>query len=294
MGRDHLPGHRFAKLGGALEEYGANIRKYWLPIFFLLILAPLTITVPHVLLDSNNPSGAIEAPELETSSNGELLIILDGVGENVMLNYDMMPELNSKRAEAALLDLRTGPLTLSATCVSELMTGVPNSPIDGLRNFNLDHPGGPDPWTLAANDDQYSVGMVGSYVLGNMYGEHDNIEFIDTFQGHADYYEGDEDNSDKWGAYMGVERTIKHWVDRNNCTDVVVDTLPDIDPDDGSIVITHKYSSKENGNQVWFYKVINGQHEWPPGWPEKSGNGDLNTSEEIWKFFQEDIENRGL
>ena len=80
----------------------------------------------------------------------------------------------------------------------------------------------------------------------------------------------------------------------NNCTDVVVDTLPDIDPDDGSIVITHKYSSKENGNQVWFYKVINGQHEWPPGWPEKSGNGDLNTSEEIWKFFQEDIENRGL
>ena len=179
-----------------MEEYGANIRKYWLPIFFLLILAPLTVTVPHVLLDSNNPTGAIEAPELETTSNGLLLIILDGVGENVMLNYDMMPELNSKRAEAALLDLRTGPLTLSATCVSELMTGVPNSPIDGLRNFNLDHPGGPDPWTLAANDDQYSVGMVGSYVLGNMYGEYDNIEFIDTFQGHADYYEGDEDTSE--------------------------------------------------------------------------------------------------
>ena len=156
----------------------------------------MTVTVPHVLLDSNNPTGSIDAPELETTSEGFLLIILDGVGENVMLNYDMMPELNSKRSEAALLDLRTGPLTLSATCVSELMTGVPNSPIDGLRNFNLDHPGGPDPWTLAANDEQYSVGMVGSYVLGNMYGGNEQIEFIDTFQGHADYYEGDADTSE--------------------------------------------------------------------------------------------------
>ena len=160
------------------------------------MLAPMTVTAPHVLLDSNNPTGVVEAPELETTSEGLLLIILDGVGENIMLNYDMMPELNAKRAEAALLDLRTGPLTLSATCVSELMTGVPNSPIDGLRNFNLDHPGGPDPWTLAANDGRYSVGMVGSYVLGNMYEDNPEIEFVDTFQGHADYYEGDEDTSE--------------------------------------------------------------------------------------------------
>ena len=179
-----------------MEEYSAKIRKFWLPIVLLLMLAPMTVTAPHVLLDSNNPTGAVDAPELETTSEGLLLIILDGVGENIMLNYDMMPELNAKRAEAALLDLRTGPLTLSATCVSELMTGVPNSPIDGLRNFNLDHPGGPDPWTLAANDERYSVGMVGSYVLGNMYEDNPEIEFVDTFQGHADYYEGDEDTSE--------------------------------------------------------------------------------------------------
>ena len=179
-----------------MEEYSAKIRKYWIPIVFLLMLAPMTVTVPHVLLDSNNPTDSVEAPVLETTSEGLLLIILDGVGENIMLNYDMMPELNAKRPEAALLDLRTGPLTLSATCVSELMTGVPNSPIDGLRNFNLDHPGGPDPWTLAANDERYSVGMVGSYVLGNMFGENQQIEFIDTFQGHADYVEGDEDTSE--------------------------------------------------------------------------------------------------
>ena len=145
-----------------------------------------------------------------------------------------------------------------------------------------------------------AIAPITGCMMGWIYNSCNENNPVPVFQVHgtADnttYYKGDEDNSDKWGAYMGVERSIKHWVDRNNCTDVVVDTLPDIDPDDGSIVITHKYSShKENGNQVWFYKVINGDHEWPPGWPEKSGNGDLNTSEEIWKFFQEDIENRGL
>ena len=185
-----------ASLGDMMEETGAIVRKYWLPIVILLILGPMAVTVPHVILDSDNPNGSIEAPDLETSSDGFLLIILDGVGENIMLDYDMMPELNARRVDSAVVNLRTGPLTLSATCVSELMTGVPNSPIDGLRNFNLEHPGGLDPWILAANDETYSVGMVGSYVLGNMYGEKEGIEFIDTFQGHSDYYEGDEDTSE--------------------------------------------------------------------------------------------------
>ena len=156
----------------------------------------MAVTVPHVILDSDNPTGSIEAPDLEMSSDGFLLIILDGVGENIMLDYDLMPELNARRVDSAVFNVRTGPLTLSATCVSELMTGVPNSPIDGLRNFNLEHPGGLDPWILAANDEEYSVGMIGSYVLGNMYGEKEGIEFIDTFQGHSDYYEGDEHTSE--------------------------------------------------------------------------------------------------
>ena len=60
------------------------------------------------------------------------------------------------------------------------------------------------------------------------------------------------------------------------------------------IVITNKYTGGINGNQVWFYKVINGDHEWPPGWPKRSGNGDLDTSEEIWKFFVTDMKNRGV
>jgi polyhydroxybutyrate depolymerase len=93
---------------------------------------------------------------------------------------------------------------------------------------------------------------------------------------------------------MGVETTISFWVDRNECSGSNVDTLPDVDKNDGSIVIAEKHTGGINNNEVWFYKVINGDHEWPPGWPERSGNGDLNTSEEIWMFFQHTIDTWSL
>ena len=109
-----------------------------------------------------------------------------------------------------------------------------------------------------------------------VHGTKDNITF----------YEGDEENRDKWGAYMGVESTIQFWVDRNQCTISIIDTLLDVDKTDGSYIIREKHANGINNNEVWFYKVINGGHDWPQSWPQDSGNQDLNTSEEIWKFFQ--------
>jgi polyhydroxybutyrate depolymerase len=105
------------------------------------------------------------------------------------------------------------------------------------------------------------------------------------------YYDGDEENRDEWGAYMGVERTINLWIERNECSNTSVDTLPDIDKNDGSIVIAQKNTGGKNNNEVWFYKVIGGDHEWPQGWPKNSGNQDLNTSAEIWNFFQHSMKN---
>ena len=144
-----------------------------------------------------------------------------------------------------------------------------------------------------------AIAPITGCMMGWIYESCDQNDPIPVFQVHgtADnttLYEGDEDNSDNWGAYMGVERSIALWTKRNKCKTVNIDTLPDTDPNDGSIVVTHKYSNGVNGNQVWFYKVINGDHEWPPGWPKRSGNGDLNTSEEIWKFFVSDMKNRGV
>ena len=108
---------------------------------------------------------------------------------------------------------------------------------------------------------------------------------------HTTYYDGDEENRDEWGAYMGVERTINLWIERNECSNTSVDTLPDIDKNDGSIVIAQKNTDGKNNNEVWFYKVIGGDHEWPQGWPKNSGNQDLNTSAEIWNFFQHSMKN---
>ena len=141
-----------------------------------------------------HPGGEIPFPQnISTESEGFVLIVLDGIGRENFLDSELMPEINRYRDFSATVNIETGPLTLSATCISEMMTGVPNAPINGLRNFDLTHPGQKDPWLLAAADEKYNVAMVGSYVMGNLYKKFDDINFVNTFKGHSDYYEGDQD-----------------------------------------------------------------------------------------------------
>ena len=142
----------------------------------------------------DNPDGEIPFPQnISAESKGFVLIVLDGVGRENFLDPELMPEINNYRDYSSTVNIETGPLTLSATCISEMMTGVPNAPINGLRNFDLSHPGQNDPWLLAAEDDRYNVAMVGSYVMGNLYKKFDDINFVNTFKGHSDYYQGDKD-----------------------------------------------------------------------------------------------------
>ena len=172
--------------------------------FALLFLLPTFITVPFMLSDPTNPEGMIDYPnEVQMESDGFLMIILDGVGRNQLLDKTQFSGLDSVLGLPAVLEVETGPLTLSATCISELMTGVPNSPVDGLKNFDLGHPGGEDPWILAQDDQRFSVGFIGSYVIGNLYDSHRHIEFVNTFKGHGDFYEGDED----------TEEVLQSWLD---------------------------------------------------------------------------------
>lgn len=173
----------------------------------ILIILPVSHTVPHVLMAPENPDGEIPFPlEISTESQGFVLIVLDGVGSEYFLNSDLMPGINSHRHYSATVDITTGPLTLSATCISEMMTGVPNAPINGLRNFDLKHPGNSDPWLLAANDSRYEVGIVGSYVMGNLYDDFNKIDFENTFKGHSDYYEGDKDTLDVATEWLAESR----------------------------------------------------------------------------------------
>ncbi len=94
------------------------------------------------------------------------------------------------------------------------------------------------------------------------------------------YWAGDINNNQGWGPYYDVLTTFNFWVQLNNCTESIVDTLPNTNTSDGSYVVAHKHWN-DNNNQVWLYEVVNGGHDWPGDW----GNMDINASEEIWNFF---------
>lgn len=262
----------------------------------LMLIIPLFVTAPHVLLDSETPEGITIRPPSshEPLSEGFILIILDGVGEGWMLDEESMPLLNERRESGATLHLRTGPLTLSATCVSEIMNGVPNSPSDGLRNFNLEHPGGDDAWTLAStNNPLYDVGLVGSYVFGNMYGDMQDLQFTNTFLGHADYYQGDEDTADvlfEWfendsynviGAHFSGPDKVGHrwgttgekYSEKITHIDGLIDEVLDEVPENWTILVTADHGMTKLGTHgssqdvtrevaalVWGPSIIPGSH----------------------------------
>lgn len=191
----------------------------------LMTLPLLAHTAPYVYGNPEEPSAVFPAPEShEPLSKGVVLILLDGVGESIMLDENKMPKLHDRLTGSAVLSLTTGPITLSATATSEMMTGVPNAPVDGFRNFRLSHPGGTDPWLSAAEDPRYTVGMVGSYVMGNLYDPFPGIEFVNTFGGNGDYYEGDAETTRlglEWLEerrhnvmalhYSGTDKVGHHW-----------------------------------------------------------------------------------
>ncbi|TLX75002.1 hypothetical protein E9993_11460 [Labilibacter sediminis] len=96
-------------------------------------------------------------------------------------------------------------------------------------------------------------------------------------------FDGDSTNSDGWGAYPGIPSTIEYWALTNNCKELKIDTLKNVSLNDSSYIIRQHRYSNSNSNDVLFYKVVNGGHDWPGAW----GNMDVNISEEIWHFFMQ-------
>jgi len=100
-------------------------------------------------------------------------------------------------------------------------------------------------------------------------------------------WNGDINNLDGWGPYMGVMDAINFWSELNNTSEKIIEELPDINPDDGSTITAEKYNKGTDGNKVWLYKVNGGGHDWPGVW----GNMDIDSGQEIWSFFKMVIDN---
>ena len=96
------------------------------------------------------------------------------------------------------------------------------------------------------------------------------------------YFEGDPNNNDDWGAYPSIPATIDFWTELYGLDIIQSANLPNTAPDDGSTVISDKYSETGSCTEVWLYTVEGGGHDWPGAF----GNMDISASREIWTFFE--------
>jgi polyhydroxybutyrate depolymerase len=87
-------------------------------------------------------------------------------------------------------------------------------------------------------------------------------------------------------GYMGTRQMVNIFVGLNECKQVKIDTLPDINKSDKSFVVREKHINCANNSQIWLYSVIGGGHDWPGA----QGNMDFFASEEIWLFFRQFVE----
>jgi len=139
-----------------------------------------------------------------------------------------------------------------------------------------------------ASDVFRAIAPVAGMIKVDIYKDCDNASGVPVFEIHGTNddvtpFEGDLTNEDGWGAFLDIPTTIDYFVDKNNLSEINIDTLPNIDNNDGSYVISYVHYSENTTNQVWLYKVIGGGHDWPGAW----GNMDINSSEKIWEFFSQ-------
>ncbi|MCB9746502.1 MAG: esterase [Alphaproteobacteria bacterium] len=93
---------------------------------------------------------------------------------------------------------------------------------------------------------------------------------------------GDLEDTEGWGAYLSVEDAAAFWVAHDALDQLEETELPDLDPRDESRVTLRRWSSAERPEEVRLYAIEGGGHEWPGGF----GNDELETTQEIWSFFQ--------
>ncbi len=105
----------------------------------------------------------------------------------------------------------------------------------------------------------------------------------------------------KHGSVLSVEASVKLWTEINKTDTVALEyTFPDLDFDDGGVVVKSTYSNGANGTEVVLYRINGGGHL-PPSIMERYSllaenyfgkqNHDIELAEEVWKFFRNKVHN---
>ena len=201
------------------------------------------MTGNYIVSDSPVPEDGLEDNPYPNKqmSEGMLFIVLDGGRKDMMSNPEFMPNLNQRVESGAYLEVETNPITMTASCVKEIATGVPSRPNEGLNNFHPVHPGTPDGWNLASTHDgdgdglyDHQVGILGDYVWRDLYPDREIIPFAKHRYGHADFYLGDEEAFETMYSWLsgdapdGYERALN----------IIIAHLSGLDS------VGHRYGSK--------------------------------------------------
>jgi polyhydroxybutyrate depolymerase len=95
------------------------------------------------------------------------------------------------------------------------------------------------------------------------------------------------------GTIVGTDEAMQFWLRRDGCrAGPHIETLPDIDPGDGTHVVRQTYSGCEAGSAVELVRIEGGGHAWPGGrqyLPRRivgTASRDLDATGLIWAFFK--------
>tara|TARA_B100000686_G_scaffold79273_1_gene85476 strand:+ start:3670 stop:4578 length:909 start_codon:yes stop_codon:yes gene_type:complete len=177
----------------------------------------------------------------------------------IVLNLTKDYKLNSKRVFATGMSNGGDMSYLLACTSSDLFTAV--APVAGVM----------------MKDTLENCNPVKKIPIFEIHGTKDSIS----------KFEGDMNNEDKWGAYYDLPSTIEFWVNKHALNEKETIQLENKNTEDGTTITFERYWSNESQREVWFYIVNDGNHTWPgmTGLFSRTANQDINSAEEIWKFF---------
>lgn len=132
-----------------------------------------------------------------------------------------------------------------------------------------------------------AVAPVSGLMLEWLYRADDSTVPVPLFEIHGtadktSAWEGDPENKGGWGSYLPVPLAVHHWASKDRCNRIECDTLPVGNPETGHRVVAHRFTGGTDGCEVWLYEVIGGKHSW-------FFDRDIDTGEELWKFFSKYI-----